>query len=340
MVIDTSKHTCKTPVPQASRELASKLNKINANTPYDFSGKDLTPYGRLLPVATMLEKLGFRNLVDETLTVSRMPRFMPAYEFLLAIVLSIYVGFFRLSHLRFVGKDPMLTGILRVTHLPPQCTFWRFLAALHLGVAQQVLQVQRKMRERVWGAANVRLSGVTLDTDTTIHTVYGKQMGARKSYNPKNKGKKSFQPILTFIAETREYVWGELRNGDRPDGKQIARYLPGACASLPACVKTIYARADAGFYCWDAIEAYEKCKVQFIMVARKTSRLVERAGKADWKPSGRPTLMSSANSGLSRRAGRSRTAFLPCDTRKTRRRPKDVSSISCSIPRNTFIACW
>jgi len=42
-------------------------------------------------------------------------------------------------------------------------------------------------------------------------------MGARKSYNPKNKGKKSYQPILTFLAETREYVAGELRNGDRPD---------------------------------------------------------------------------------------------------------------------------
>jgi hypothetical protein len=42
------------------------------------------------------------------------------------------------------------------------------------------------------------LESVTLDTDTTVHTVYGKQMGARKSYNPKNKGKKSYQPILTL----------------------------------------------------------------------------------------------------------------------------------------------
>jgi hypothetical protein len=31
-------------------------------------------------------------------------------------------------------------------------------------------------------------------------------MGGRKGYNPKNKGKKSYQPMLTFIAETREYV--------------------------------------------------------------------------------------------------------------------------------------
>jgi len=28
---------------------------------------------------------------------------------------------------------------------------------------------------------------VTLDTDTTVHTLFGNQMGARKSYNPKNK---------------------------------------------------------------------------------------------------------------------------------------------------------
>jgi len=119
----------------------------------------------------MLEKLGFREVVEETLTVSRITRFMPLYEFLLAIVLSLYVGFFRLSHIRFVDKDPMLTGIVKVTHLPPQCTFWRFLASLHLGVAQQVLQVQRKMRERVWATANVRLASVTLDTDPTVHTV-------------------------------------------------------------------------------------------------------------------------------------------------------------------------
>jgi hypothetical protein len=47
----------------------------------------------------------------------------------------------------------MLTGILKVLRLPPQCTFWRFLASLHLGVARQLLQVQRRMRQRVWEAA-------------------------------------------------------------------------------------------------------------------------------------------------------------------------------------------
>jgi hypothetical protein len=171
--------------------------------------------------------------------------------------------------------------------LPPQCTFWRFLASLHLGIARQLLTVQRNMRERVWQSAHVDLTVVTLDTDTTVHTLFGHQMGGHKGYNPKNKGKKSFQPILTFLAETREYLSGELHNGDRPTGPEIARHLKNVFEVLPAKVETIFARADSGFYCGDAVTAYEGRGVQFIISARKTGRLVEELKAAVWKPSPR-----------------------------------------------------
>jgi Transposase DDE domain group 1 len=210
---------------------------------------------------------------------------MTVYQFLLGMVLAIYVGFSRLNHLRFVAQDPMLTGVLKVGQLPLQSTFWRFLASLHLQVAKQLLAMQRVLRQRGWEAANVQLDTVTLDTDTTVHTLYGQQMGGRKSYNPKNKGKKSYQPMLTFLAETREYMGGELRNGDRPTGQQIARHLESVFEALPSCVRKIFARADAGFYCWEAVEAYEKGKASFIIVARKTQRLLEELQKARWKPS-------------------------------------------------------
>ena len=121
----------------------------------------------------------------------------------------------------------------------------------------------------------MQLTEATLDTDTTVHTLFGNQMGARKGYNPKNKGKKSYQPILTFLAETKEYVTGSLRTGDRPDGKEIAAHLDAAVAALPESVKTVYARADSGFYCWEAVQAYEKRNCQFIVVARRTARLVD-----------------------------------------------------------------
>ena len=207
---------------QGVRDVIPEPNKINASTPYDFNGKNLTPYGGLLPVVTMLEKLGFQALVEQTLTSKRIPRAMDLYRFVLGIVLGLYIGFPRLNQLRFMARDPILTGILKVTKLPVQSTFWRFVNALHRHVARQILTIMRIMRERVWEAANVKLEVVTIDTDTTVHTLYGQQMGGRKSYNPKNKGKKSYQPMLTFIAETREYVWGELRNVTAPPANRLA----------------------------------------------------------------------------------------------------------------------
>src|SRR5438477_12219184 len=234
MVNSSQEHSEKSRSRQGTGEVSGEPYKIGAATPYDFEGKNLTAYGGLLPVATMLEKLGFQQIVEETLTVKRATHAMSMYQFVLAMMLAVYVGFSRLNHVRFLEREPMLTGILKVLRLPPQCTFWRFLASLHSSVARQLLEVQRRMRQRAWEAAHVQIRVITLDTDTTVHTLFGKQMGARKSYNPKNKGKKSYQPILTFLAETREYIGGELRNGDRPTGVQIARHLEQVFAGLAA----------------------------------------------------------------------------------------------------------
>jgi hypothetical protein len=283
MVTSRKENRRKKPTRQGFQERPSEPNKIEASTPYQFNGKNLTAYGGLLPVATMLEKLGFKALVEDIITSNRETRVMSLYKFVLGIVLGLYVGFPRLNQLRFIAGDPMLTGILKEPRLPPQSTLWRFLTSLHLNVAVQILSIQRVMRQRVWQAANIRLQAVTLDTDTTVHTLYGNQMGARKSYNPKNKGKKSYQPMLTFIAETREYVWGELRNGDRPTGKQIYDHLKNAIAALPSGIHHVSARADSGFYCAEAVDAYEEGHCGFVIVARKTSRLVEQLEQAEWK---------------------------------------------------------
>ena len=59
MVTSKKKDSPKTPEKQGSEESAPEPNKISASTPYDFNGKNLTPYGGLLPVITMREKLVF-----------------------------------------------------------------------------------------------------------------------------------------------------------------------------------------------------------------------------------------------------------------------------------------
>jgi hypothetical protein len=68
MIINKKKDIDKTPSRQGAEAVGSEANKIGASAPYDFEAKNLTAYGGLLPVATMVERLQFQQLVEETLT--------------------------------------------------------------------------------------------------------------------------------------------------------------------------------------------------------------------------------------------------------------------------------
>src|SRR2546425_5898935 len=61
-----------------------------------------------------------------------------------------------------------------------------------------------------------------------------------------------------------------FRSGDRPTGKQIAQHLDGVFAALPRTVERVYARTDSGFYCWAAVEAYEKHGCWFVLSAQRS----------------------------------------------------------------------
>ena len=61
MVKRGKKDNRKTPAGQAFQAPGSEANQIGASTPYDFTGKNLTAVGGLVPITTMLEKLEFKS---------------------------------------------------------------------------------------------------------------------------------------------------------------------------------------------------------------------------------------------------------------------------------------
>src|SRR5207245_11455731 len=93
MVMVTNKDSSKQRAEQGFREATRDPNKIGASTPFDFTAKNLTPYGGLLPVATMLENLGFQSLVEGEVTLSRETKVVSMDQCVLAMVMGMYVGF-------------------------------------------------------------------------------------------------------------------------------------------------------------------------------------------------------------------------------------------------------
>lgn len=73
-MIEQKQDTHRKPANQGAHDIAPEPNKIGASTPYDFEAKNLTAYGGLLPLITMLKKLGFQSLVEQTVTSKRISR--------------------------------------------------------------------------------------------------------------------------------------------------------------------------------------------------------------------------------------------------------------------------
>ena len=67
------------------------------------------------------------------------------YQFMAAMALTGYFGLSRLRHVQSLTRGPMLTGILRVLRLPPQCAFWRLPASPH-----HYVKTQASERLRAW----------------------------------------------------------------------------------------------------------------------------------------------------------------------------------------------
>ena len=126
---------------------STPTSRIESSTPFDFEGRSLTPYGGLLPLASMLEKLQFRELVEELITVKRQPRSMSVFQFILAQALAIYVGFARLHHLQFVARDPMR----EVDH----ASLWADLRDHAMADADELVVVAVVRQERDHGVGHV-----------------------------------------------------------------------------------------------------------------------------------------------------------------------------------------
>jgi hypothetical protein len=253
----------------------SKDNRIDLfpDTPFEFDGQNMTPYGGLLPISALMERLEFGELCEHKIRIDRVPVSMRVRQFFMAIVMSLYVGYDRLYHVKYIRKDPMILGVLKIPAMPVQSTFHRFLMSMGREAEQGIREVGWEMRRRVWSIGNIELETVTIDTDTTVNTVYGDQEGATKGYNPKNKGKRSYMPVLSFLAETGECLTAYNRSGDRMSGGEVAEHIRGFRKIFPGEGIQIRCRTDCGFYCREAVEAYEEIKAEYIMVAQKTTKL-------------------------------------------------------------------
>jgi hypothetical protein len=265
----------------AEKSVRRSCPRITADTAFSFTGSNMTPFGGVFAAGALVEKLRLEKLLSDTLTIERTTELSPS-RYVLGLVYMLYIGYERLAHVEYLRGDPLFKRLLGVKDVPCQSSFWRFLnESLDSRHEDQLRRVIFDMHEQVWQGANVGLERVHVDTDTTVETVYGDQELATVGYNPKHRGKKSYQPIVSAIAETGELLCGRQRSGDTISGEEVARHLDDVFGHIQR-IECVVSRMDSGFYCKEAIVKHEEYGIGFIISVKKQAPIQQQVAMVRW----------------------------------------------------------
>ena len=188
---------------------------------------------------------------------------------ILALVYPIILGLDRIetaSFLRSNGTFQYLTGL---QSFPDPQTLRRFLRQAPPRLWQQLHGVNDRLLPKFIYLPDHR-SRLIFDLDSTVVTTFGRRDGAEVSYNPRYRGKRSYNPLLCIEANSA-YLWdAELRAGNAATWEGSAKLLNTCFANVPPDIREIRTRADAGFAFNPVLEALESHFAQYAVVARLT----------------------------------------------------------------------
>jgi len=231
--------------------------------------KGLTHVGGIHFFHEFLRVLQLRHFLATHLTYPRRNNHYHLSQMILALFYPIVLGLDRLetsSFLRTNGTFQYLTGL---PSFPDPQTLRRFLLQAPPRFWEQMHRLNDRLLQTFIHRPEHR-SRLIFDLDSTVITVFGHQDGAEIGYNPRYRGKRSYNPLLCIEANS-SYLWDtELRPGNAGTWDGSLELLDTCLVNTPPDIREIRVRADAGFGFNPVFEALESRPTQYAVVARLT----------------------------------------------------------------------
>lgn len=248
------------------------MRRSPRNVRIAFDDAGLTRYGGVLFFHEFIRVLQLRRFLSRQLHYRRRHASYELSQMLLALIYPIVLGLDRLetaSLLRSNGTFQYLTGL---PCYPDPQTLRRFLLQAPVEFRRQLHRLNNRLLKHFIHQPEHR-SRLILDLDSTVLTVFGRQEGAEVGYNPRSRGKRSYDPLLCLEANST-FLWDtELRVGNAGTWSGSDQLLASCFLALPADLREVRARADAGFGFEPVLDMLEQKPAEYAVVARLTSAL-------------------------------------------------------------------
>lgn len=194
--------------------------------------KNLTANAELVHLEQFAKKLALHIMLEQDISVVRgRTAQVSVADAVMMLAMGVLAGAKHMSHLALIRTDAVIRDLFRWNTFPDDTTFSR----------------------------------ITLNLDSTVKGVYGSQQGAKKGFNTIKKGKKSYHPLLCFIAETRECLHNWFRSGSAYTGNGAVEFMKECFSQIPKRAWNILVRADSGFFNGDLLELLEEKGSQYLI---------------------------------------------------------------------------
>ena len=234
--------------------------------------RGLTHFGGAFFFHEFLQVLQLRDCLARHLRYPRRNSRYSTSQMILTLVYPIVLGLDRIetaSFLRSNGTFQYLTGL---PSFPDPQTLRRFLLHAPPRFWEQLHRLNDRLLQHFIHLPDHR-SRLIFDLDSTVLTVFGHQDGAEVGYNPRYRGKRSYNPLVCMEANS-SYLWDtELRRGNAGTWDGSVELLQTCFANIPPDIRELRVRADAGFGVNPVLEALESWPAEYAVVARMTPAL-------------------------------------------------------------------
>ena len=231
--------------------------------------RGLTHFGGVYFFHEFLRVLRVRRFLTQNLDYRRRNQRYSLAQMILALIYPLVLGLDRLetaSFLRSNGTFQYLTGL---QSFPDPQTLRRFLIQAPDSFLKQLHRVNDRLLQSFIHLPDHR-SRLILDLDSSVVTVFGRQENAEVGYNPRYRGKRSYNPLLCIEANS-SFLWDtELRPGNAGTWDGSVELMATCFVNLPRDIRELRVRADAGFGFNPVLELLEARAAQYAVVARLT----------------------------------------------------------------------
>lgn len=234
------------------------------------NNRGLTHYGGILFFQEFLRMLQFRRSLAQRVEDFRRHHDYSLSQMALAVMYPIVLGLDRLENASLLRSDTTFHYLTGLPSYPDPQSLRRFLLHAPPEFRRHLHRFNDRLLQHFIHRPEHR-SRLILDLDSTVVTVFGFQEGAEVGYNPRYRGKRSYDPLLCLEANS-SFLWDtELRCGDAGTWTGSSGVLASCFLSLPSDIREVRIRADAGFGYNAVLETLEQGGAQYAVVARMNS---------------------------------------------------------------------